>query len=186
MLFKEGDNLRTRSSVKINPLLIAAGLLIIVIVLRFDSTSLFASVSPTLQWNTQIIDAAKNGNAFLALYSLEETNNTSPVNALVSDILTKPSIYIGKYLQLSGTIQSVQIYPRQNNLFNLIINNAAEVTIVGNDGGSLVDCLLVNGGTNLTIGNSITIAGYTPGIRSIQNSQGAVIPELVFIGREVW
>ena len=105
------------------------------------------------------------------------------MSPLPRDVSITPSNYFGKYLQLSGTIQSVQPYPSQNSLLSLIIGNASELVMVASDGSTVVDCLLVNVGTNLNFGSNITIYGYTPGIRYVQNSQGTVTTELVVIGR---
>ncbi|WP_434510312.1 hypothetical protein [Desulfitobacterium sp. AusDCA] len=160
--------------------------LILLILAAFLRTSLSSvSTSVTSNWNTQVIDVTRNHNAALAFYLLETNPNPAPVNALARNVITSPSNYFGKYLQLSGTIQSVQTYPSQNNLPGLIIGNTTELVMIANDGVTVVDCLLVNEGINLTIGSTITINGYTPGIRYVQNSQTALTQELVIIGRAV-
>lgn len=166
-------------------LVVVLGLLIIVAVLRSNSASILATTTVTSNWNTQVIDVTKNRNAILALYLLETNSNPTPVNALARDVSATPSNYFGKYLQLSGTIQSIQTYPLQNNLPGLIMGNTSELVMVASDGVTVVDCLLVNIGTNLTMGNPITINGYTPGVRYIQNSQVAVTQELVIVGRVI-
>lgn len=164
-------------------LLIALILLILAAFLRSNLSNLSTSV--TSNWNTQIIDVTRNHNAALALYLLETNNNPTPVNALARSVIASPSTYFGKYLQLSGTIQSVQTYPSQNNLPSLIVGKTSELVMIANDGVTVIDCLLVNEGINLTIGSTITINGYTPGIRYIQNSQTSLTQELVIIGRAV-
>lgn len=166
-----------------NPLLIVLGLLILAAFLRSDLSSISTTVNSN--WNKQVIDATKNHNALLSLYLLETNNNPTPVNALARDVTAAPSNYFGKYLQLSGTIQSVQTFSAQNNLPSLIVGNTSELVMVASDGVTVVDCLLVNAGTNFQIGSPITINGYTPGVRYIQNSQAAVTQELVIIGRAV-
>lgn len=166
-----------------NPLLIVLGLLIIAAFLRSNLGSISTTV--TSNWNTQIIDVTKNHNALLSLYLLETNNNPTPVNALARDVIAAPSNYYGKYLQLSGTIQSVQTFSSQNNLPSMIIGNTSELVMIASDGVTVVDCLLVNVGTNFSIGSPITISGYTSGVRYIQNSQAAVTQELVIVGRAV-
>lgn len=168
---------------KQNHMLIVVGILIIIAVLRSNSASLLATATTTPNWNTQVIDATKNGNAILALYFLKINDNLTPVSPSLRDVSASPSNYFGKYLQLSGTIQSVQTYPQQNNLLTLLVGNTFEIIMVGTDGVTPVDCLVVNAGTNLNVGSIITINGYTPGVRYVQNSQGALTPELVVIGR---
>lgn len=169
-----------------NHLLVVVGLLILVAVLRSGSGSILTTATVTSNWNTQVIDATKNGNAVLSLYLLQTNTNPTPVNASPRDVLATPSNYFGKYLQLSGTIQSVQTYPSQNNLLSLILGNTSEVVMVASDGMTVVDCLLPNQATNLNVGSNITINGYTPGVRYVQNSQGTITSELVIIGRINW
>lgn len=166
-------------------LLIVLCLLIIVAVLRSNTASILTTTSAAPNWNTQVIDVTQNRNAILSLYLLETNSNPTPVNALARDVLAAPSNYFGKYLQLSGSIQSVQTYPSQNNLPSLIVGNTSELVMIASDGVTVVDCLLVNVGTNLTIGSNITINGYIPGVRYIQNSQVNVTQELVIVGRVV-
>ncbi|WP_176714415.1 hypothetical protein [Dehalobacter sp. TeCB1] len=55
--------------------------------------------------------------------------------------------------------------------------------MLGSDGTTTVDCLLVNTGTNFGTGGNITIFGYTPGLRYVQNSQGVTTSELVIVGQ---
>jgi len=64
-----------------------------------------------------------------------------------------------------------------------MIGNFLELVMLASDGATLVDCLVLNAGTNFGVGSAITVYGYTPGVRYFQNAQGAVTAELVLVGR---
>lgn len=162
--------------------LILLGIVFLVTFHRANPDGIF-TVAGNLSWNTQDSDATKNGNPFLCLYTLEKYNNPTPVTPLARDVLNMPSKYFGKYLRLSGTIKGIQTYPVQNGLPGLLIGNYSELILVAADGTTIIDCLLIGANTDLSIGSNITVSGYTPGLRYVQNVQGAVISELVVIGR---
>ncbi len=51
-----------------------------------------------------------------------------------------------------------------------------------NDGTTIIDCFLIGSNTNLNPGVSVTVLGYSPGIRYGQNTQGGVTSYLALIG----
>jgi hypothetical protein len=158
--------------------------ILIAVFFIFNSNSIFTQATVSPKWNMEDIDATKNGNAIHSLYLLETNSNPTPFQASARDILTKPANYFGKYLQISGTVKIVQPYSLQNSILSFTIGNSSEIIMISSDNSAIIDCLVINSsGNNIYIGRNATIYGYTPGVRYVQNSQGAIITELVIIGR---
>lgn len=169
-------------NMKFNPLFIVIGVLLVVAVFRTNTTGAVTTAPITINWNLQDLDVTKNGNALRALLFLETNKISSFASPSPSSVLNKPSDFYGQYLQFSGTIKSARSYSPQNNLESIIIGNSTEMIMIASDGTTIIDCFLIGNNTNPTSGVSVTVNGYSPGIRYAQNTQGGVTPELVFIG----
>lgn len=165
---------------KQKPLLYFVVILIIVALFRSCSASTLTS-APVLNWNTQNNDATKNNNVLLSLYCLKTNISSTPISPLPHDVLKAPMNYFGQCLQLTGTVKSVQTYPAQRGLSNLIVGNSTEVVLVASDGTTIIDCLILGTTTSLNVGSTVSVYGYTPGLRYIQNTQGGTTSELVLI-----
>ena len=164
------------------PYLILLGLVLIIALFRSAFTSISFMTQPSM-WNTQDLDVTTNGNLLLSLWYMETNRNSAPTSPIASDVLKNPSSYFGKYIKVSGTVQSAQFYPAQGGLANQVISNSSETVMLANNDNTIIDCYLVGAPSGLNPGSTITVYGYSPGLKYVQNSQGALTPELVLVGR---
>lgn len=167
---------------KFNPLFIVVGVLLLIAIFRTNANSVVTTAPITINWNLQDLDVTKNGNALRALLFLEKTNKL-PTSASPSPsaVLNKPSDFYGQYLRFSGTIMSARSSSPQNNLETIIIGNSTELILMANDGTTIIDCFLIGSNLTLTPGSTVTVYGYSPGLR-YQTTQGKVTAGLALIG----
>jgi len=168
-------------NIKFNPLFLVVGALLLIAIFRTDANSVVTTTPITINWNLNDLDVTKNGNALRALLLLETNKIPSPTSASPSAVLNKPSNFYGQYLQFSGTIKSMRSASPQNTLEAIVIGNSTEIIMMTNDGTTIIDCFLIGSNLTLTPGSSVTIYGYSPGIR-YQTTQGKVTSELALIG----
>jgi hypothetical protein len=174
---------KSYGNIRYNPLLFIAGALLIIALLKSTAGRITEANTITANWNMQDLDIATNGNILRALLLLEIKPAPPPETPTPSSILRKPSDYYGKYLQLYGTIKSAKSYTPDNNLENLLIGSSSELIIIAGDGATILDCFLLGLNSTPTPETLITVYGYCPGIRYIQNAQGGITSELVLIGQ---
>lgn len=154
----------------------------LIAIFRTNLTSAVTSTPITINWNLQDLDISKNGNTLRTLLCLEANKAAAPSNPTPSVVLNNPSKFYGQYLQFSGTVESFRAYSPQNNLETILIGNSSEMVMKTNDGTTRIDCFLIGSNVALTPRSSVTVYGYSPGIRYAQNAQGRVISELALIG----
>jgi len=176
------SNRMVNRSMKFNPLFIVVGILLLIAIFRNTTNGVATSAPITMNWNLQDLDVTKNGNALRALLFLETNKFPAPTSPSPSTVLSKPSKFYGQYLQFSGTIMSARSFSPQSNLETIIIGNSTEIILKTNDDTTIIDCFLVGSNQVLTPGSTITVYGYSPGIRYIQNTQGRITSELALIG----
>ena len=169
-------------NMKFNPLFIVVGALLLIAIFRTNTNSVGTTAPITINWNLQDLDVTKNGNTLRALLLLETNTIPTPASPSPSDVLNKPSSFYGQYLQFSGTIMSARSSSPQNNLETIIIGDCTEMIMVTNDNTTIIDCFLIGSNLTLNPGSSVTVYGYSPGIRYGQNTQGRVTSELALIG----
>jgi len=169
-------------NMKFNPLFIVVGVLILIAIYNTNMRSSDRIAPIVINWNSQVLDVTKNSNALRTLLLLETNTAPTPTSPSPSSVLHNPADFYGQYLQFSGTIKSVRSYSPQNNLENITIGNSAEMIMLTNDGTTIIDCFLIGSNTNLNSGVSVTVLGYSPGIRYGQNTQGGVTSYLALIG----
>lgn len=169
-------------NMKLNPLFIVVGALLLIAIFRTNTDSAATTAPITTNWNLQDLDITKNGNALRALLFLQTNKTPTPTSPSPNTVLNKPSDFYGQYLQFSGTIKSARSYSPQNNLATIIIGNSTEMIMQTNDATTIIDCFLIGSNLTLTPGSSVTVYGYSPGIRYAQDAQGRVTPQLALIG----
>ena len=165
----------------LNPILILLVVLIAFAIFKAN-TSNSLTTSFTTNWNFDDLDITKNQNALRILLLLETNKSANPVSPVSSEVLQKPASYYGQFLQFFGTIKSMKFYTPHNNLESFTIGNSAEMIILTNDSSTVIDCFLIDYNSSLASGAYVTVCGYCPGLRYVQNSQGYVTPYLALIG----
>lgn len=176
------SNRTVNRNMKFNPLFIVVGILLLIAIFRNTTNGVATSAPITMNWNSQDLDVTKNGNALRALLFLNTNKFPTPASPSPSTVLSKPSKFYGQYLQFSGAIMSARSFFPQSNLETIVIGNSSEIIIKTNDNATIIDCFLIGNNQVLTPGSTITVYGYSPGIRYMQNAQGRVTTQLALIG----
>lgn len=169
----------------VSPYILIFGFVTVILIWLFGAniSSAFYTIAPSKSWNTLDPDVITNGNTLHALIYLQtKNNNLTPKTPLPSAVFNKPSNYYGKYLQFSGTVKSVQPFSPPSRLESMTIGSSSEIIVLANDGRTMIDFFLIGRNQNFSQGAPITLYGYTPGIRYVQNAQGVATTGLVLLG----
>ncbi len=179
--------MRTRKNLNFNRgpymIVVVVALVLLIWSLGTSSSRSFFTTTPIKSWNTIDPDVSTNGNTLYALAFLQsKKSNLTPTAPPPSLVFNKPFNYYGKYLQFSGTVKSVQSSSPPSKLESIALGSSTEIIVLANDGRTLIDFFLIGRMQSFSTGAPITLFGYTPGIRYVQNTQGVVTPGLVIIG----
>lgn len=134
----------------------------------------------SIEWNEEDLDATTNDNIPKALdvidtMTIEDINDASEqINA--SEINKTPWKYYGKIINVTGEVAIIQEYPPEDGVEN------GEI-VIATDDGTIADFIVIGSTGDITEGDYIDINGLPVGQVEVENQQGGMTTQLMFVGK---
>ncbi len=188
--FNEETKTKKKMSWK-KKLLIASPFFIIAIIMMSQDAQIsdeeirdIHGITTSLEWNTENLNINENGNLKVAVEKLKEINNIkSQAESVNPAILAKRTWeFIGKVVEVSGTVTSVQDYPPKHDISNAFgTDTSCEIVFMSDD--LLFFVFFGNSSSgNKTTGDAVTVYGYPAGIIEAKNRMGGKTEHIVIVG----
>lgn len=145
-------------------------------------------ILPSVQttWNTQELDAMRNGNLPFAVQTIKK-NPAIKEKALKPDpaLVTKaPWEYYGKPISVWGSVAVVQDHPPGSEMTSLLGGNQSSQIVVECKDGTTVEMFCMKSSGVLKVGNGVRVYGYAVGVTDVQNRLGGTDPHLILVGND--
>ena len=138
----------------------------------------------SIKWNTDEVDAIKNGNIDAAVQLLTSAASGSIISISPSPgmVAKRPLEYCGKMVTIKGEVAVAQDYHPGSNLAKRLGGESSEIILVSED-STIADFFIIGSAGNIKVGDTVALDGFPVGLVELQNAQGEKKTQLLLVGK---